>query len=376
MLIDAHASDPVVARAAQVIARVGDLLDALHCGALLLTADGVIVHANPRVAQLLGRAASEIVGREFAALYPPDVQTEGPPGGAPCLTSECETEWFLPRHDGGRLPVVLSTRVPPGDSALAAYRVVTVLDISGQKAAEEQLREQYRHISTLSDTILEQALDLKHYSKTLEKRVQQRTRELDEANMEAIYMLAVASEAKDSDTGEHVLRIRDYARTLASAMGASESEAERIGYSAILHDVGKMQVPDDILKKPGPLNSDERRVIETHTIAGERILSNKPFFQIARQIARSHQENWDGTGYPDGLSGAAIPLAARIVRLADVFDALSSRRVYKEPWPIERVVDAILAGRGREFDPELVEAFQKLMDDGAWLDIRTRTPQM
>lgn len=182
-------------------------------------------------------------------------------------------------------------------------------------------------------------------------------------------MLAVASEAKDADTGAHVRRIERYAEAMARELGLPESEVERIGYSAILHDVGKMQVPDEILKKPGSLTDDERDEIQQHTLVGERILSRLAFFDEARRIARSHHENWDGSGYPDGLAGEAIPLSARIVRLVDVYDGLTSRRAYKEAWSPELSADYIRRGAGTLFDPKLVETFDILFERGAftWL---------
>src|SRR5206468_3740819 len=140
------------------------------------------------------------------------------------------------------------------------------------------------------------------------RRGRGRTAERHEANMDAIYMLAVASESKDEDTGAHVRRLERYSRTLARELGFGEREAETVGYSAILHDIGKIHVPDHILKKPGPLTDDERRVIQEHTLAGEHILSVKPFFHMARRIARHHHENWDGSGYPDRAAGADIPV--------------------------------------------------------------------
>src|SRR5262249_3768414 len=118
--------------------------------------------------------------------------------------------------------------------------------------------------------------------------------------------------------------------------GLSTQEAERLGYSAILHDVGKIQVPDEILRKPTALTQDEWQIMRQHTITGERILSREPFFEDARNIARSHHENWDGSGYPDGRAASTIPLAARIVRVADVFDALTSTRPYKQAWSPEQ----------------------------------------
>jgi response regulator RpfG family c-di-GMP phosphodiesterase len=348
------------------------VLDALPCGALLLARDGRIVHVNPALGRLGQRPPTDFVGLNLRQVYPPGAGGEELVPFFEDFETPRETEFFLPLSDGRRLPVVIAGSPLCSGDKPAQYRLVTLIDISELKAAQEHVREQYREVARLSDTVLDQALVLKRHARILEKRVQQRTRELHEANMDAIYMLAVASEAKDADTGAHVLRIRDYSRALARAIGWEEDQAERVAYSAILHDVGKMQVPDEILKKPGPLTPPERETIETHTVAGERILSAKPFFELARQIARSHHECWDGSGYPDGLRGEAIPPAARVVHLADVFDALASKRPYKEPWPPGQVRRAIEDGAGTLFEPALVGAFVRLADSGEWARIERR----
>jgi HD-GYP domain-containing protein (c-di-GMP phosphodiesterase class II) len=133
----------------------------------------------------------------------------------------------------------------------------------------------------------------------------------------------------------------------------------------VLHDVGKMHVPDHILKKPGPLTPDERKLIEEHTIIGERILSEAPFFNRARAIARSHHENWDASGYPDATVGNAIPIEARIVHLADVYDALTSPRDYKHAWSSDDAAGVIRESRGKMFDPDVAKAFESLFARGA-----------
>jgi putative nucleotidyltransferase with HDIG domain len=275
-----------------------------------------------------------------------------------------EGEFFLPRADGERLPVIVAARRLDADSPLPDHRLVTMLDIAAQKSAEEALRTQYKIVTDLSNTIMEQALNLREYSQKLEERVSRRTAQLHEANLDALYMLAVASEAKDEDTGQHVRRIQRLAVALAGELGVPRASAEAMGLAAILHDVGKIHVPDQILKKPGPLTAEERAEMQQHTLTGERILSNKPFFATARSIARSHHENFDGSGYPDGGAGEAISLEARIVRVADVFDALTSRRVYKEAWPVDRAAAEIAARRGVAFDPNVADAFARLYANG------------
>lgn len=174
---------------------------------------------------------------------------------------------------------------------------------------------------------------------------------------DAVVMLAQAAEAKDDDTGEHVQRVGRLCRRIAHDLGLEDRMADDVGFFSMIHDVGKIHVPDRILKKPGPLTPAEWDVMRRHTVHGERILVDRPGFRIARQITRSHHERWDGRGYPDGLAGSAIPLPARIVAVADVFDALTHARPYKPAWPLEQALAEIRTLSGAAFDPQVVEAF-------------------
>jgi putative nucleotidyltransferase with HDIG domain len=315
----------------------------------------------------MGRVRGDVVGSTLAALY------VGNPGEDDADAEEArrhvahilehfdephEGEFYLPRPDGTRLPVLSAGRRL--DGVHRDLRLVTMIDLSEQKQSEADLRGQYEIVAELGNTFLGQAESLKTYSEELEARVRERTAELREANLDAIYMLAVACEAKDEDTGRHVRRIRDYAEAIARELSFDERTVESIGYSAILHDVGKMHVPDHILKKPGPLTTEERAVVQEHTRAGERILSEKPFFHRARLIARSHHENWDGSGYPDKSARHETPVEARIVHIADVFDALTSPRVYKHAWTSADAAAVIRESSGKMFDPEIVKAFESL----------------
>ncbi|HPF39138.1 MAG TPA: HD domain-containing protein [Phycisphaerae bacterium] len=340
------------------------LLESLNCGAMLLDRSGRILIANRRLIDMMKTPLPCLRERRFEDIYDDEKDRRRVQERMAEFGEAREGEFYLPRVDGTHLPVILSSR-PLGDGEpLSNYMVVTAIDISKQKAAEARLSEDYHTIAQLSDTVLTQALDLKHYSEDLEQMVRDRTEEIREANMEAITMLAVACETRDEDTGSHVLRIQRYTEQLARELRLPETDVERFGYSAILHDVGKIVVPDDILKKPGLLTLEEREIMQRHAPEGERILSSKPFFDTARAIARSHHENWDGSGYPDGAKGEAIPLAARIVHVADVFDALTSRRVYKPAWSREDAARAIREGAGRMFDPSVVAAFDSLMRNG------------
>jgi PAS domain S-box-containing protein len=350
------------------IANFAYLLDALACGAALIERGGRIVHVNPRAAAMLGRPADLLVGRHVQNLYA-DADAQAFIAAALAdMDSPREGEFYVPGAGGEHIPVVMSGRAWRDASGGArAYYAVTMTDITPLKQAEDDLRNQYRIIAELSNTILSQAENLKDYSEALEHRVHERTIELHEANMDAIYMLAIASESKDEDTGAHVRRLQHFSQALAREIGYGAREAEKVGYSAILHDVGKIHVPDHILKKPGPLDEGERKVIQEHTLAGEHILSStKPFFGAARRIARSHHENWDGSGYPDRAAGKEIPVEARIVHLADVYDALTTPRVYKSAWDASRAAAAVEEGAGRMFDPELVKAFVSLRKRGEW----------
>lgn len=189
--------------------------------------------------------------------------------------------------------------------------------------------------------------------------------QLQDAYHGAVTMLSIACEGKDEDTGFHVNRVQHFTEALAIEMGLEQEEARHMGMMSILHDVGKMNIPDAILKKPAKLDPDEWAVMQTHAEHGVRILGDNPFYAMAREIAGSHHENWDGSGYPKGLSNEVIPLSGRIAKVADVFDALTSRRPYKEPWPVERALTLLQEESGKQFDPKVVEAFLRLYASGA-----------
>ncbi|MEO5355530.1 MAG: HD domain-containing protein, partial [Magnetococcus sp. XQGC-1] len=174
------------------------------------------------------------------------------------------------------------------------------------------------------------------------------------ARHHAIYMLAVASEYKDQETGNHIQRISHYTRAIAEMLGWPVAECEAVAEASVLHDMGKMGIPDAVLQKPGRLTEEEFAIIRTHCSLGARILGEAPGFQLAHQIALYHHEKWNGTGYPAGLQGEAIPISARIVAVADVFDALVSERPYKKPWSVEAALAEIEASAGKHFDPDTI----------------------
>ena len=197
----------------------------------------------------------------------------------------------------------------------------------------------------------------------LERRVRERTEDLRETQLEIVQRLGQAAELRDQETGEHIERISRLCHRLALAAGLGESEAELIGHASAMHDVGKIGMPDRVLQKPGRLDAEEWALMQTHTTVGAAILggSRSRLLQVAETIALTHHERWDGSGYPAGLSGEEIPLAARICAICDVYDALLFARPYKRPWTLDEALAEIRSQRGRHFDPALTDAFLRLV---------------
>lgn len=207
----------------------------------------------------------------------------------------------------------------------------------------------------------------------LEKEVQNRTREIAALQEVTVQVVTSLAETRDQETGKHIRRTQLYVKALAeklqnhprfaASLGATEIDA--IYKSAPLHDIGKVGIPDRILLKPGKLTEEEFEIMKTHTTLGyeaivhteQELGVNVGFLRYAKEIALSHQEKWDGSGYPQGLSGDAIPVSARLMAIADVYDALISRRVYKEPYPHDRAIAILKEGRGSHFDPDVLDAF-------------------
>jgi putative two-component system response regulator len=213
-------------------------------------------------------------------------------------------------------------------------------------------------------------MQIQHHNRDLEEAVRERTSalrlrttELEQSQIEMLERLAVAAEYRDDDTGLHTRRVGHVSALVAQSMGMRYAHIELIRRAAPLHDVGKIGISDGILLKPGKLTVDEFEVMKTHTTIGARILSggHSTLTQTAEQIARTHHERWDGSGYPNGLSGEAIPIEGRIVALADVFDALTHERPYKKAWPVEDAVAEISSQRNRQFDPKVVDAFLHIL---------------
>jgi putative two-component system response regulator len=228
------------------------------------------------------------------------------------------------------------------------------------------------HLKTVADF-------LRDKNAYLEAEVSRRTRELQAIQDVTIFTLASLAETRDNETGNHIRRTQYYVRSLCLALRdhprfrdfLNESTIESLFKSAPLHDIGKVGVPDRILLKPGRLTAEEFEIMKTHTTLGRNAIQRAEdqlglevdFLRFAKEIAYSHQEKWDGSGYPQGLSGEAIPVSARLMAIADVYDALISRRVYKPAMPHEQAMQIIREGAGTHFDPDMVQAFVQQADD-------------
>ena len=212
-------------------------------------------------------------------------------------------------------------------------------------------------------------LDLKDQNELLERKVEERTAELEIAKIEILERLALTAELRDDETGLHTQRVGRISALMAQTLGLKERTVEVIRRAAPLHDIGKIATPDSILLKPGKLTGKEWAVMKRHTKVGAQLLSNSiaTTLQVAEAIALTHHERWDGSGYA-GLAGEEIPLCGRILAVSDVFDALTHRRPYKEAWPIERAMEEIASQRGRQFDPDTVDAFLEISERHDLLD--------
>ncbi len=218
-------------------------------------------------------------------------------------------------------------------------------------------------------------IELERYNRELETRVQEQVKEIADSQMATIFALAKLAESRDDETGRHLEHVQELCRLLAAELRQQhkfgdildDAYVDNVAHAAPLHDIGKVAIPDRILLKPGTLTDEEFEVMKTHTTLGARTLeevrknyTHNAFINMGVEIARSHHERWDGKGYPDGLAGTDIPLGARIMTVVDVYDAARSKRVYKEGRSHEEVCGFITIESGRQFDPDVVMAFQKL----------------
>ncbi len=308
---------------------------------LLTTADlnGRFTRVNPAWERLLGYTAEELCGRPFVEFVHPDdremtiAETAG-------LAHARDTVGFRNRYraaDGGYHWLEWSASASLSEGVIHAV----ARDVTVQHEAEEQLADS---------------------AKALERLVEERTRELDHTRAETLRQLAIAAEYRDDETYQHTERVGHIAARLALGLGLPAGQVTLVRQAAPLHDVGKLAIPDRILLKPGRLTEEEFEVMKTHAELGARLLSSgsSRVLQTAAVIAATHHERWDGDGYPNGMTGDAIPLVGRIVAVADVFDALTHDRPYKQAWSIERACAEIERSAGSQFDPRVAAAFLAL----------------
>jgi PAS domain S-box-containing protein/putative nucleotidyltransferase with HDIG domain len=302
--------------------------------------DGYFVRLNPAWRHVLGYELDELLGKPLIEFVHPEDRLDTVSMGERQTRSFQEVVNFQNRYrhkDGSYRWMEWNSR--PERRTRLVYAVGR--DITDRKHAERALAD---------------------HNQMLERAVAERTAELEEARLEVLGRLARAAEYRDDDTYEHTARVGAAAGLMALELGYSDQEAQIIRQAAQLHDIGKLGLSDTILLKPGSLTREELALVEQHTVDGAQILSGSgsEVLQVAEQIALAHHERWDGTGYPHRLRGDAIPLPARIVALADVFDALTHCRPYKQAWPVEEAVAEILRARGTHFDPAVVDVFARL----------------
>jgi len=203
--------------------------------------------------------------------------------------------------------------------------------------------------------------ELRNQNRLLEEKVRERTRQLQESQIEVVYRLARACERRDQETGEHILRMSRYSAAIARGLGLPPEECDLVRHASPMHDIGKIAIPDSILLKAGPLTEDEWVIMRVHA----DMLSDgtSELVKAGQVIAFTHHERWDGTGYPSATSGEDIPLYGRICAMADVFDALTSKRVYKAAWPVNRAIDEMHRKKGNHFDPALIDVFDSILPE-------------
>ena len=272
-----------------------------------------------------------------------------------------------------KVPVIFISALDETIDKIKAFQVGGVDYVTKPFQIEEVLARVHTHL-----TIHRLQVELEEHNQTLEAKVAEQVKEISEAQLATIFALSKLSESRDDDTGKHLERVQNFCRILATeaakldeyAAAIDEKFIEQIFHACPLHDIGKVAIPDAVLLKPGKLTDEEYGIMQQHTTIGattlEAVRAQYPrntFVVMGLEIARYHHEKWDGSGYPIGVAGSAIPLSARITAVADVYDALTSVRCYKDAFSHEKSCDIILADAGVHFDPGLVEAFHNAMEE-------------
>lgn len=228
----------------------------------------------------------------------------------------------------------------------------------------QRVRQREQHARTALDTVQAQLLRYAEDVRATYHAERARRQEIQLAYLETIRMLAAAVEARDPYTGNHLERVTRYALAIASILGWSGDQLKQVEMGAILHDIGKINIQDAILRKPGSLTPEEWQHMKTHPVVGSQILGGISFLEPVVPYVRCHHERFDGNGYPDGLKGTDIPAGGRLIAVADTFDAITTRRPYKEAMSVEHAVQELRAKTGSQFDPQMVEAFLTALERG------------
>ena len=253
-----------------------------------------------------------------------------------------------------QVPMVMLTATTDDATRLAALEAGAT-DFLSKSQSPVELKVRLRNLIRLSSALRK----LDDHVAEQDREIEKATQALLSREEEMVFRLSKALEYRDNDTNDHTLRVAKYSRMISERLGLSRQECRSIYLASPLHDIGKVAISDRILLKPGTLDDVERATIQTHAEIGARILrgSASDLIKLAAQIAGGHHERWDGKGYPKGLAGEAIPLSARIVAIADVFDALTTERPYKKALPVAEALAILAAERGRHFDPACLDAF-------------------
>ena len=352
------------------------ILTTAHDAFVAMDRNGVITDWNPRARITFGWTRDEVLGRDLAETIIPkrfrDHHRRGlerflSGGGGPVLDRLIELAGL--HRDGREFPVELTISAIESETGFSFYAFLR--DISERKRAEEKLAGNLLDMGRLQ-------LELESHNEVLAERVRERTRDLEEARFDELDRLALAAEYRDDDTQEHARRIGRTSGLLADELGLGAELRELLVRAAPLHDVGKLGIADAILLKPARLTDEEFEIVKTHAQLGAELLGGgrSQILQLAYQIALTHHERWDGGGYPHGLAGDRIPIAGRIVSVADVFDALTHSRPYKDAWPLTDAVREISNGSGRQFDPAVVEAFLALDHQALVMPIASAHPHV
>jgi PAS domain S-box-containing protein len=325
---------------------------------------GIINYANPAFSTLTGYSLEELVGASPSL-----------------LKSGIHSKIFYKNLwdtilSGNPWQSEICNRKKSGELYWEYQSISPIKDESGNitsflaiRLDDTQRKEYETELKQLTSNLENSNKDIMNYAKAIEianmqlqdfsGQLHNKYGELKESHLETLHCLAVAAEFKDKDTGEHITRMSRYSAIFAQKLDYTDDEVENILYAAPMHDIGKLGIPDEIMLKSGKLNSEEFDEIKKHPTIGANILSNSqsPLLVLAGKIALSHHEKWDGSGYPFGLARRDIPQAGHIVAIADSFDALTSRRPYKDPYPIDVAKNIIINEKGKSFDPDVIDAF-------------------